>query len=56
MTAIPHDQLESVPCPRCGAEPGVPCTVRRPGSGPVHIARSDRYLRETGAAAREANQ
>lgn len=56
MTAIPLEVLETVPCPRCGAEPGVPCTVRRPGSAPVHLARSDRYLREAGAALREANR
>jgi hypothetical protein len=56
MSMIPAATLESVGCPRCGAGPGVPCTIRRPGSGPVHLARSDRYLRETGAAAREANR
>ena len=55
MSMIPAEVLETVPCPRCGAEPGVPCAVRRPGSGPVHLARSDRYLREAGTAARKAS-
>ena len=56
MSMIPTEVLQTVTCPRCGAEPGVACTIRRPGTGPVHLARSDRYLRETGAAAREANR
>ena len=55
MSTIPADVLQTVTCPRCGAEPGEPCTIRRPGTGPVHLARSDRYLREAGAAARKAS-
>jgi hypothetical protein len=53
MTAIPLEDLQSVDCPTCGADPGVPCTIRRPGSGPAHIARGDAFLRAQGTLRRQ---
>lgn len=40
------DTALAVPCPRCRADVGVPCTVGR-GSAPRHVGRVDRRLRLT---------